>query len=32
MERKKLYCRQHRKDNMINKTTKKIEKNNKCKY
>ena len=31
-KKKKLYCREHKKDNMINKITKKIEKNNKCKY
>ena len=31
-EKKKLYCRQHKKYDMVNKITKKIEKNNKCKY
>ena len=31
-EKKKLYCRQHKKDNMVNKITKKIKNDNKCKY
>ena len=32
IEKKKLYCREHEKDNMVNKITKKIENDNKCKY
>ena len=32
MKKKKLYCRQHKKDNMVNKVIKKIENDNKCKY
>ena len=31
-EKKKLYCRKHKKDNMVNKITKKIQNDNKCKY
>ena len=31
-EKKKLYCRKHKKENMVNKVTKKLKKNNKCKY
>ena len=31
-KKKKLYCRQHKKDNMVNKITKKIKNDNKCKY
>ena len=31
-EKKKLYCRQNKKDDMVNKITKKIINNNKCKY
>ena len=31
-ERKKLYCGQHKKENMVNKITKKIMNDNKCKY
>ena len=31
-EKKILYCRQHKKDDMVNKITKKVEKSNKCKY
>ena len=31
-EKKKLYCRQHKKENMVNKITKKIKNDNKYKY
>ena len=31
-EKKKSYCRKHKKDNMVNKIIKKIENDNKCKY
>ena len=31
-ENKKLYCRQHKKDNMISMLNRKIKNNNKCKY
>ena len=31
-EKKKLYCRQHKKDGMVNRITKKIINDNKCKY
>ena len=31
-ENEKLYCRKHKKENMVNKITKKIKNDNKCKY
>ena len=31
-EKKKLYCREHKKENMVNIITKKIKNDNKCKY
>ena len=31
-ENKKLYCRKHKKENMVNKITKKIKNDNKCKH
>ena len=30
--KKKLYCRQYKKDNMVNKITKEIKNDDKCKY